>query len=54
MVFRLWQEWHRLSRLVRSMNLDQSPLWSTTWSTSVALVRMPRLAHSRQDGSRSS
>lgn len=53
-VFRLWHEWHRLSRLSRSRNLSQSPLWSTMWSTSVALTRRPRRAHSRQNGSRSS
>lgn len=53
-VFRLWHEWHRLSRLSRSRNFSQSPLWSTMWSTSVALTRRPRRAHSRQNGSRSS
>ncbi len=53
-VFRLWQEWHRLSRLLRSQKTAQSPLWSVMWSTSVALVRIPLRAHSRQNGSFSS
>lgn len=53
-VLRLWQEWHRLSRLPGSVNLAQSPLWSTMWSTSVARVRMPRFAHSLHQGSFSS
>ena len=53
-VFRLWQLWQRLSRLFGSQKISQLPLWSTMWSTSVALVRMPRLAHSRQNGSRRS
>ena len=53
-VLRLWQLWQRLSRLDGSQNTSQSPLWSTMWSTSVALVRMPRLEHSRQKGSRRS
>lgn len=51
MVLRLWQEWQRLCRLLRSVNFDQSPLCGSTWSTSVALVRIPRCAHSRQNGS---
>lgn len=40
-VLRLWQRWHRLWRLLASVNTAQSPLWSRMWSTSVALVRMP-------------
>lgn len=40
-VLRLWQWWHRLCRLLASVNTAQSPLWSRMWSTSVALVRMP-------------
>ena len=40
-VLRLWQRWHRLWRLLGSVNTAQSPLWSRMWSTSVALVRMP-------------
>lgn len=40
-VLRLWQRWHRLWRLLVSVNTAQSPLWSRMWSTSVALVRMP-------------
>ena len=51
-VLRLWQLWHRLSRLPRSQNTVQSPLWSTMWSTSVARTRLPALVHSRQNGSR--
>ena len=51
MVLRLWQEWHRLCRLCRSVNFAQSPLCGSTWSTSVALVRIPCRAHSRQNGS---
>lgn len=38
-VFRLWQLWQRLCRLPLSQNFSQSPLWSSTWSTSVASVR---------------
>lgn len=53
-VLRLWQLWQRLSRLLRSQNFDQSPLWSTMWSTSVARTRRPCRAHSRQNGSRRS
>lgn len=41
-VLREWQLWHRLWRLPGSVNTAQSPLWSRMWSTSVALVRMPR------------
>lgn len=40
-VLREWQLWHRLWRLLASVNAAQSPLWSRMWSTSVALVRMP-------------
>lgn len=40
-VLREWQRWHRLWRLLASVNTAQSPLWSRMWSTSVALVRMP-------------
>lgn len=40
-VLRLWQRWHRLWKLLASVNTAQSPLWSRMWSTSVALVRMP-------------
>lgn len=40
-VLREWQLWHRLWRLLASVNTAQSPLWSRMWSTSVALVRMP-------------
>lgn len=54
MVLRLWQEWQRLWRLSRSVNSAQSPRWSRMWSTSVAGVRIPWRAHSRQKGSRSS
>ena len=53
-VFRSWHRLHRLWRLVRSMNLAQSPRWGSTWSTTVARVRTPRLAHSRHQGSRRS
>lgn len=53
-VLRLWQLWHRLWRLPGSVNTAQSPLWSRMWSTSVALVLMPCLAHSRHHGSRKS
>ena len=53
-VFRLWQEWQRLWRFLRSVKRAQSPLWSRMWSTSVAHVRAPRFAHSRQKGSRRS
>lgn len=54
MVLRLWQEWHKLSRLFSSINRAQSPLWSWMWSTSVAITRNPLLAHSLQNGSRRS
>ena len=40
-VLREWQRWHKLWRLLASVNTAQSPLWSRMWSTSVALVRMP-------------
>ena len=50
-VFLLWQLWQRLSRLFRSVNKSQLPLWSITWSTSVARTRYPFRAHSRQNGS---
>lgn len=53
-VLRLWQEWHRLCKLPGSVNTAQSPLWSRTWSTSVARVLTPRRAHSRHHGSRRS
>lgn len=53
-VLRLWHEWHRLCRLPGSVNTAQLPLWSRMWSTSVALVRIPCRAHSRQNGSRKS
>lgn len=53
-VLRLWQLWHKLCRLLASVNTAQSPLWSRMWSTSVALVRMPCWAHSRHHGSRRS
>lgn len=36
------------------MNLSQSPRCGTTWSTTEARVRIPRRAHSRQNGSRRS
>lgn len=53
-VFRLWQRSHRLWWLAGSMNNCQSPRWGSTWSTTVAQVRTPRRAHSRQNGSRKS
>lgn len=53
-VLRLWQEWQRLWRLLRSVNTAQSPRCGWMWSTSVAGVRSPRRAHSRQKGSRRS
>ena len=36
------------------MNSAQSPRWGVMWSTTVARVRTPRLAHSRHQGSRRS
>lgn len=53
-VFRLWHEWHRLWWFVGSVNSFQSPLNGSMWSTSVASVRIPRFAHSLQNGSRRS
>lgn len=53
-VFWSWWCLHRLCRLPRSMNLVHSPRWGSTWSTTVAQVRTPRRAHSRQNGSRKS
>lgn len=53
-VLRLWHAWHRLWRLLRSVNLDQSPRCGSMWSTSVARTRRPFLEHSRQNGSRRS
>lgn len=53
-VLRLWQLWHKLWRLSRSMNSAQSPRWSTMWSTSVALTLCPCWAQILQNGSRMS
>ena len=54
MVFLLWQAWHRLCRLFLSVKSCSSPSCGVTWSTSVARTRLPRFAHSRHHGSRSS
>ena len=53
-VLALWQRSQRLCRFARSVNNAQSPRWGLTWSTLVARVRRPALAHSRQKGSRRS
>ena len=51
-VFWLWWRSHKLWRLSVLVNRSQSPRNGFMWSTTVAGVLIPCVAHSRQNGSR--